>query len=118
GLMGMFTLLLAFAAMRHAGATQNWRSTWGKIERSGVEDFDTLEGHHWRKRKRAAVVYSYSVNGRRYEGGRVAAGGWKTSSNLAVLVRRQADKYAEGKPVEVFYNPENPAEAVLERRVS
>jgi len=116
--MGLFALLIGRAVSYEARQTQNWPSTWGVVEESGVEDFQTLDEGRWRTMKRSNVVYKYNVTGNEYRSGRIAVRGWKTSSNIGALVGGQAKKYPPGKPVEVFFNPVNPAEAVLERRVS
>ncbi len=118
GFMGVFTLLLALAASNEAKATAHWPSTWGVVEQSGIEEFQTLEDGRWRRRKRSNVVYSYRVGGNQYRSQRIAVRGWKVSSNIGTLVGGAAKKYPPGKPVEVFFDPANPAEAVLERRVS
>ena len=118
GGMGGFALLIASAVSREAKATAEWPSTWGVIEEAGIEDFRTLDESRWKTMKRGNVVYSYSVKGNQYRGGRVHVRGWNVSSSTSLLLRNPAKKYPPGKPVEVFFNPDNPAEAVLERRVS
>lgn len=118
GGMGLFSILLARALSAEAARTENWPSTWGVIETSGVETFQTYDDARLRERKRAGVVYVYKVNGRDFRGTRIGARDWKISSNLAGLVIWRTKKYPPGKPVEVFYDPVNPAEALLERRVA
>jgi hypothetical protein len=116
--MGLFALLIGRAASHEASQTANWPSTWGAIEEAGIEDFQTQDDGRWRTMKRAKVVYAYKVNGREYRGGRIAVRGWKAFSSASWFLGNPAKKYPPGKPVEVFYDPANPAEAVLERRVS
>lgn len=118
GGMGLFTLLLGRAFSRQAKQTENWPSTSGVIEEAGIEDFRTLDDGRERTMKRGHVVYSYSVNGNRYRSGRIRAAAWKVSGSANWLLRDPSKKYPPGKPVEVFFNPDNPAEAVLERRVT
>ena len=57
------------------------------------------------------------MNAKRYVGERVAFGA-TTISTLSSLVSGRAGRYPPGSAVPVFYNPANPAEAVLERRVA
>lgn len=116
--MGLFALLIGRAASYEVRQTANWLSTSGVIEESGVENFQAMDEGRWRTMKRSNVVYSYKVNGNDYRSGRIAVRGWKASSSIGALVGGLAKKYPPGKPVEVFYDPANPAEAVLERRVS
>lgn len=118
GGMGGFALLIALAITREAKAAADWPSTWGVIEEAGIEDFRTSDDGRSRIMKRGAVVYSYKVKGNEYRGGRIHVRGWNVSSSTILLLRNPAKKYPPGMPVEVFFNPENPAEAVLERRVS
>lgn len=120
GGMGLFALLIALASSREAARAKDWKSTWGRIESSGVEKFQTLSEsggrQRWQTMQRAQVIYSYSVNGREYRGDKVAEG-WKTSATFGLLARRAAAKFAQGQPVEVFYDPANPSRALLDRRV-
>jgi hypothetical protein len=116
--MGLFALLVARAASYEAKKTGGWSSTSGVIEESGVESFQALHDGRFRTMNRSNVVYLYKVDGNEYRSGRIAVRGWKASSNIGALVGGLAKKYPPGKPVEVFYDPANPAEAVLERRVS
>jgi hypothetical protein len=121
GFMGLFALLIALASSREAKNTQNWKSTWGRIESSGVEKFQTLSessggGQRWQTMQRAQVIYTYNVNGHEYRGDKVAEG-WKSSASFGYFARRAAAKFAEGEPVEVFYDPANPSRALLDRRL-
>lgn len=116
--MGLFSLLIARASAYQARQTESWSSTSGVIEDAGIKEFVSGEGGRFRKLKRPEVVYSYSVKGNQYRGGRIFASGWKSTSSTPLLLRNPAKKYPPGRPVEVFFNPDNPAEAVLERRVS
>ncbi len=119
--MGLFALLIALASSREAKNTQNWKSTWGKIESSGVEKFQTsVESgsgrRRWQTLQRANVVYSYKVDGNDFKSDKVVEG-WKSSASFGFLAKRAASKYPEGQPVEVFYDPANPSRALLDRRL-
>lgn len=118
--MGLFALLIALASSREAENTRNWKSTSGRIESSGVEQFQTLSDSgktlRWRTMQRAQVIYTYKVNGREYRGDKVAEG-WKSSASFGFFAKRAAAKYPESAPVEVFYDPANPARALLDRRL-
>lgn len=118
GVMGLIALLIGVAASRAAKMTFDWSSTWGVVEESGVEDFETYDNNRLRTHKRASIVYSYTVNGHQYKSQRIAVHGWKAASNIGAFVSGPVKKFPPGKPVEVFFNPANPAEAVLERRVA
>lgn len=117
GGMGIVALLIGWAAGYEARKAADWPSTWGVIEESGIESFKTYDDGRRTTLKRSNVVYSYAVNGNTYRSGRIAVRGWKISSNVALLAGSAFKKYPPGMPVEVFYDPANPANAVLERRV-
>lgn len=66
--------------------------------------------------QRPRIVYSYTVNNNLYKSDQISEG-WKLSSNVAFFAKRKAARYPPGQPVEVFYDPDNPARAMLDRKV-
>lgn len=86
-------------------ACQRWPQATGTVTRS---DLDTDDGI------RISVIYDYVVNGAGYRSSCVQFGTPTTyllkSSAEAVLGRYPVDSH-----LTVYYNPENPAEAVLDR---
>ena len=116
GFMGVFVLLIARAILHEAKQAAGWHSTSGVIEESGIEKFQTLDDGRRKTMKRANVVYRYQVNGNTYRSSRLAASRWSIASNIGALTGGADKKYPPGRPVEVFFNPANPAEAVLEPR--
>jgi len=56
------------------------------------------------------IVYSYEVGGHDYQGDEV---GWSTTSNRRAVAEKQIKRYPLQTQVQVFYNPDNPAEATL-----
>ncbi len=54
------------------------------------------------------MTYAYSVNGAPFFGNRIRVGG---GGNY----RQQLNRYKTGSPVQVFHDPANPSESVLER---
>lgn len=119
--MALFVILLAFALQRQQAAARQWLSTQGTVVRAGLESFWVVDsgdgvGNPWRRRlMRSDVEYSYTVAGVSYRGNRLALGG-KFYASRAGLVRGATQRYRAGGAVQVFYNPDNPAEAVLEPR--
>jgi hypothetical protein len=59
-----------------------------------------------------AVSYSYQVSGQAFQGTRIAPGPETSGSDA----RRRSARYVTGAAVTVFYNPQNPAESVLEQK--
>jgi hypothetical protein len=83
------------------------------IVQSAVEWKWDRHGSKFTYRPMADIRYRYSVDGREYEGSRL---GYRTIE-LHTEQHAAADcaRYPEGKQLKVYYNPENPADSVLER---
>ncbi len=106
-------MALALAIAGYNLVPLRWPKTSGRILESRVEyespSFETV----------AYIVhvrYTYDVDGRTYHGSRV----WRTMSIhplSAGTARAIAARYKPGREVEVRYNPDDPAEAVLEARI-
>ena len=84
---------------------QRWPQATGTVTQSGL---DTDDGY------RTHVIYKYTVNGGGYSSSRVRFGTPTTyirkSSAEAAISRYPVDSH-----LTVYYDPENPAEAVLDR---
>ncbi len=103
-------LLNIFSARRKASAMQTWPSAPGSIVESEL-----------RSRRRGSrriyyphIVYQYNVMGQTYTGKRISPGPESGSSQARELVT----KYPPGAPVKVYYDPQNPSDAVLETDLS
>ena len=59
------------------------------------------------------IIYSYTVDGRIYEGDRSHQ--FKVSSSSRSWAEKSASKLPAGSEVEVFYNPRNPSNSMLRR---
>lgn len=117
--MGTMTTLMGIASLRQVYDAYAWQSTTGEIVSSKTEKYRSYfgEAHAPTTLHRPSIVYMYEVGGRRYAGDRVSFGGVVSASH-AKLFNGKLGRYAEGVEVEVFFNPENPSESVLERRVA
>jgi hypothetical protein len=80
----------------------------GTVMMSRVEQRSTSDGYT----DYPIVHYSYQVSGQSYQGMKLAPGPEVGGSGAAKVV----SKYPVGAQVMVFYNPQNPSEAVLERK--
>jgi hypothetical protein len=99
-----------FSARRKASAMQAWSSAPGSIVESELRS---------RKRSRRRIyyphiVYQYTVMGQTYTGKRISPGVDSGSSRARELVA----KYPPGAPVTVYYDPQNPSDAALEKDLS
>jgi len=61
---------------------------------------------------RQNLRYSYEIDGRKYRGDRYAL--WGSMQANEDEVRAYANDHPSGEAVTVFYDPQNPAEAVLQ----
>src|SRR5262249_15582749 len=115
----LLAALIIFDIQRSLGRMLAWPTAPGRIEKSGVHEFEALTGddgsQQWTTHYRSNVVYSYEVAGVRYTGDKVGTTG-RASSNMAALVRSVAARYPAGSAVVIRYNPDNPAESILDPR--
>jgi hypothetical protein len=116
----LFAALIIYGVQHRARRMLAWPTAPGRIEASGVHEFQALStddgSSRWVTEYRANVVYSYEVGGVRYTGDKSGTTG-RVSSNIAALVRSGAARYPAGSAVEIHYNPDNPAESILNPRV-
>jgi len=108
--------LVIYAIQRHVARMAQWPTVPGRIDFSGVREFEELDddGSRWRTRHRADVRYSYEVAGVRYTGDKTGTTA-RVTSNIPALVKPAA-RYAPGAAVEIHYHSENPAESILRPR--
>ena len=113
----LLAALVIFGIQRNAARQRSWPTVKGKVQRSGVHEFQELQRRDSgpdvsRTAYRAEVIYGYDIAGVHYTGD-TAASGTRVSSNLEVVARKSAEKYPVGIEVDVHYNPDNPAESVI-----
>ena len=120
GAVAAWILYTYFQQRREAEESAGWPATQGTIVLSTVkvsttrhEDDDEIweEISYFPK-----VQYEYSVMGKTYTGGRIAFGASKGFSSRAAA-EKVLERYPVGETVTVYYNPNNPADAVLEREM-
>jgi hypothetical protein len=83
----------------------SWPSTLGVITDSRMERINVGGGG---SEDKSVIGYRYQVGGTSYASYRVKAGFLPGGQTLL-------NRYPVGKQVEVFYNPQNPNDAALER---
>lgn len=115
--LGVFLIIFNQRNKKKAGASQSWPSAAGQITQAYVRqststdtdgDMSTYYYPH--------LEYTYTVMGQTYTGKRVAFGAETGYGNDAQASAKLSRFPAAGSPVTVYYDPQNPAEAVLERR--
>jgi hypothetical protein len=113
--IGLVLLLNSTRSKKKAGASQQWPGVPGSIVVSEVrQSSSTDDDGHTSYSYYPHVEYSYAVLGQQYSGKQVSFGGvvgTGNPKNAQVMIA----KYPLNSPITVYYNPQNPAEAVLER---
>ena len=118
---GGFLAIIVTVKLREVRAASRWPSTQGEII-SSKSSAKTVITHHatydenedkTEKRNFARITYRYTVNGKQFTCDRISIGEDMGNND----VRGKLERYPKGRMVEVFYNPEKPGKAVLEREL-
>jgi hypothetical protein len=101
----------------NAHASEKWPYVVGRVVSSGVGSHihydSSIRNHEGTRMYRASLAYTYTVDYQEYRSTKVWFGdGWSSSSSSGA--EEVAARYPTGRLVNVYYNPENPKEAVLE----
>lgn len=117
GILGFVLLILnvvflgiIFFMRRRMASVSQWPSTMGTVSAS------YLERRHSSSESGSTnypvVQYSYQVGGQAHQGTKIAPGPEVGGTGAGKVVER----YPAGAQVMVFYNPQNPSDAVLETK--
>ena len=110
------SIVTLLKAVQKAGASQGWPTASGSIISSVIESHRQATSNKgtYRTIYEPKISYRYQANGQPYQSSRVnfdVTGGYNSREEAEDI----AQKYTPGGAVTIFYNPEQPAEAVLER---
>lgn len=108
-ILNVVFLAIIFFTRRRMATVSQWPTTMGTVQGSRIDyrhssDSGTVEY--------PVVEYSYQVGGQTYHGSKIAPGMEVGGTGARKVVGR----YPAGAQVMVFYNPQNPSDAVLERK--
>ncbi len=116
---GAAALVMGVVTARRARASRQWPLARGVIVSSRIlrehsspsnnAQVNRIVGDHQYKPE---IAFEYSVLGVKYISNKVSFGDY--SSNSPRHAESVTARYPEGKAVNVFYNPDNPEDAVLE----
>ena len=113
----VFIIISSIRARKKAEASQAWPSTQGQIESTEIKQNTSTDSDGYTSTTyKPLIMYSYSVMGQPYQSDRIAFG-FTQSYGKTAKAQEVLNKYPLNAPVNVFYDPDNPAEAVLERKV-
>ncbi len=100
---------IIFFMRRRMAVVSQWPSTMGTVLMSTIEQRSSGEGGYT---DYPVVQYSYQINGQAYQSYKLAPGPELGGSGA----RKVIAKYPAGAQVMVFYDPQKPSDAVLERK--
>ncbi|MFL7795005.1 MAG: DUF3592 domain-containing protein [Anaerolineae bacterium] len=114
--IGLFMLIRGFIDFRTSKASKEWPSVEGQVVVATVEMKVDQDEDGSTTNYSPRVVYNYSISGQQYTSDQVVIGArrWHTSQARAEVKLA----YRSGQQVTVYYNPEKPAQAVLEAGVT
>ncbi len=105
-LIGLFAIGTSFWLQHMNSKAASWPATDGEITWSALVD-DPHDAGTW-----VEISYRYAVGGRTYSSSQVSYG---LMSSALHAKKRLVAAYPVGKRVSVYYDPDNPAAAVLRR---
>ena len=109
-ILNLIFLGIIFNTQRKMNAVKTWPSAMGTVTTSYLEH--RRSSNNKGSVNYPVVQYSYQVGGQRYEGSKIAPGMEVGGTGAGKVVER----YPAGAQVMVFYNPQNPSDAVLETK--
>ena len=107
-ILNVVFLAIIFFPQRKMNAVQGWSSAMGTVLASYLERRSSSDG----STNYPVVQYSYQVGGQTYQGAKIAPGMEVGGTGAERVIA----KYPEGAQVMVFYDPNNPSDAVLEKK--
>jgi hypothetical protein len=110
GAVGVVLMVAGFLAARTPGKSRDWPTAAGQILASTITYRHRTNGGHT---PYPLVMYTYQVEGKIYQSQRIYFGTEIGGSAMKGRIK----KYPVGAEVPVYYNPQNPADAVLERSI-
>ena len=115
-LAGFGLLFFGVAHLRKARASWDWERVPGQILTSSIEKvFDRMEDQQVSKVK---ILYSYSVNGRTYKSAQFRLRRSDANVRSFLEAREFSERFPAGSTVEVYVNPLDPADSVLQPGMS
>lgn len=112
--VGILSILIGAQTMAGALASRDWPMVNGVVVETRIDTEISSSGSGGASSRtyRPIIIYEYAVEGVSHSAQRVAFGEYATGDPAdAEKVR---DTYPKGEPVQVFYDPDSPEDAVLE----
>jgi len=114
-IVGITLIVKSIRDKKKAEASTGWPSTPGTITESTIQESVSTDSDGDRRTSFVPIVhYSYQVVGTAYEGKRISFGARSAGSYQSA--QQIISVYPKGSSAPVYYDPLNPADAVLERK--
>ena len=109
--IGIVIALFSYNAYSTRMASNAWPTVGGVIVKSEIETHDHSTSSDGNQKSEAVqypkIAYDYQIDGQNYKGTRISF------SSSSVNAQQLISRYPQGKPVQVYYNPDKPRQAVL-----
>jgi hypothetical protein len=118
GAFGTAVALFALVLHRQASLAMKWPVVTGTIKLSDIEQYRAArldDGSGTRVMYQRKVSYTYKYNNLTYTGTHATLAS-SVASTSSWLVRKSTTDYKDGASVQVWVNPDNPAQATLQPR--
>lgn len=112
-LIGGGLLYFGLKSRRQAAEAANWPAAVGRVRNASIQHHIHRSGRGVHHSYEPVIEYEYDVAGTIYQGNRVAFGASGVSQKSA---EDTLAHFTPGSQISVYYNSQNPAEAVLERQ--
>jgi len=113
---GAFLIYQSIRSRQKAEVSQSWPATSGQITDARVAHHTSTDSEGDRSdHYTPKVSYTYQASGQTYEGSKIGFG-MQQSFGSAAKAQATLARFPMGGQVAVYYDPNNPAEAVLERK--
>lgn len=113
--IGIYLIYSSYKSRQKAGESQQWPSTSGEITEARVTHSTHTDADDNRIDSYSPYVrFTYQVSGQEFTGDKITFG-LKQAFNQEQKAQQALGRYQMGGQVSVYYNPDNPKEAVLER---
>lgn len=115
--VGLCTLISVLSKVRRGMERAQWAAVKARVTKIGIDDRSCDE---LGKVCTPVIQYSYVVNGVCFVSNQIRCEeiAFADCSRSKTAIQRYLDSYDPGREVRVYFNPDNPSECVLDRRVS
>ncbi len=113
-IIGLILIVTSARSLSRSYRAKQWAKTIGKILNVKVEE-RSIKGRN-RKLYQIVVSYEYVVNGKQHQSQQLFAGD-NGVANSRVLTEQRLRNYQPKADINIYYNPDKPKEALIEREI-